>query len=805
MRFLAGQLDGLVYGGDAWTVCERRAGSTAPSNSGDSVFCIGNGFIGIRGFFDETSQGSDRRSPIVHLNGVYEKTPIHYHEAGHGFASSSDTRIPVADGTQLQIFVGGEKISEATGSYLERVRELDLQAGVLRYTATWRSHADQTLRIHIERAALFERRELAIQKIILTPEDFSGEITARVTLNSPSIYYDVEENGLSKGPYDPRIGPILKTTPWQAMPRERGDPLLSFAHRTKNSRFFVFSALETTAASPSLINTRDERSEKACVRTMTFHAGQANPIEIDCCLAYGAQQGGETSQGRASVKNALAHASASGAAALLSGQARYLEAFWANAGVAMPTAPDLLRALRFGMFQLLQAAGSDGRTSVSAKGQTGEGYEGHIFWDAEIFALPFFVFNKPEIARSMLAYRYSGLAAARRNAQVLGHARGALYPWRTIAGEECSSYFPAGSAQYHINADIAYAIRQYVEATGDQAFLVSHGAEMIVETARIWLEIGYFDPGRKGAFSINEVTGPDEYSALVNNNLYTNVMAKSHLEYAVEVLELLRNAYREDFERLWTGLQLSNDEVAQWRRAAQKMLKPYDEERKLYLQDDAFLHRKPWPAAEIPKDKLPLLMHFHPLAIYRRQVCKQADAVLAMHLLKEQFSKQDVNRALDFYEKVTVHDSTLSPCVFGAVAARCGDLRKAYDYFVQTALIDLEDVCRNTGYGLHMAAMGGAWICLAMGFGGMRVTGGKLTFEPKYSDKIGEYGFKTQFKGRLLHITVRKSGVEYSLLKGETINFQHGDVEVNLLADATTVLAVAGLDDAIQSKKSANA
>jgi alpha,alpha-trehalose phosphorylase len=360
----------------------------------------------------------------------------------------------------------------------------------------------------------------------------------------------------------------------------------------------------------------------------------------------------------------------------------------------------------------------------------------------------------------------------------MSHATGALYPWRTIAGEECSAYFPAGTAQYHINADIAYSIKLYMEATGDQEYLVKHGAEIVMETARIWMGLGSYD--REGRFCINQVTGPDEYTALVNNNYYTNAMARMHLDFAASIAEQLQADAPEEFARIAKLAALEANEPAAWRRAASLMNLPYDEALQIHAQDDSFLSKKVWDFANTPKENYPLLLNYHPMVIYRHQVCKQADVVLALLLLSDQFTLEDKRRDFDYYEAVTTHDSSLSSCIFSIIAAEVGYQDKAYDYFMETARLDLDDTHGNTHYGVHTAAMAGTWMGVAYGFAGMRVVGGELSFAPKVPKQWQHYTFKIHFKGALLEVHVEPGRADYRLLQGEVLDFSHGGEPVAL-------------------------
>ncbi|HXT36055.1 MAG TPA: glycosyl hydrolase family 65 protein, partial [Chloroflexota bacterium] len=488
----------------------------------------------------------------------------------------------------------------------------------------------------------------------------------------------------------------------------------------------------------------------------------------------------------ARTKATLETAGAAGFASLCSGQQEFLDQFWRRADVEIAGDDALQQGMHFNQFHLLQSVGRDGKTNIAAKGITGEGYEGHYFWDSEIYVFPFFLYTQPDVARKLLEYRYQGLEQARERAREMSHPKGALYPWRTIGGEECSAYFPAGTAQYHFNADIAYSIKQYLEATGDQSFLVPYGAEIVLETARIWIGIGNYAGDR---FTINDVTGPDEYTAIVNNNYYTNAMAKLHLEYAAELAETLRATRPDEFARLAQEIALEPDEPSDWRRAAEHMYLPYDAVLGIHPQDDSFLVKKRWDFAATPRDHYPLLLHYHPLVIYRHQVCKQADLVLALLLVGDQFTLEEKKRDFDYYEAVTTHDSSLSTCIFSIIASEIGYRDKAYSYFMATARMDLDNTHGNSQYGVHTAAMAGSWLCVVYGFAGMRVSHGALRFAPYLPDHWSHYQFTIRFRDQVLQVRVSGTMAEYRLVEGTLLECTDHDRAIRLTAE-TPVQAV---------------
>ena len=359
-----------------------------------------------------------------------------------------------------------------------------------------------------------------------------------------------------------------------------------------------------------------------------------------------------------------------------------------------------------------------------------------------------------------------------------------MFPWRTIGGEEASAYYAAGTAQYHINADIMYALRKYVQATGDEPFLRNFGAEMLVETARLWADLGFYSDAKQGKFCINGVTGPDEYNAVVNNNAYTNLMARENLRYAIEVIESLQATEPDAYNALVHKTALEPSEVKAWRRAAENMYVPYDEKLKIIPQDDNFLDREPWDFRNTPADRYPLLLFYHPLDIYRKQVIKQADVVLAIFLLGGVFSLEAKKRNFEFYDPLTTGDSSLSSCVEAITAAQIGDMDKAFRYGTAALLMDLADIGGNVKDGCHIASMGGTWMMLTYGFAGMRDHDGTLSFWPRRApEENAVLRFPVTYRGQLLEVEINPDNVEYALREGERLVIRHETETLELTRD----------------------
>jgi alpha,alpha-trehalose phosphorylase len=470
-------------------------------------------------------------------------------------------------------------------------------------------------------------------------------------------------------------------------------------------------------------------------------------------------------------------------------QEQYMDDFWRRSDVRVRdvreertkrSTVEIQQATRFNLFHILQASARAEDAGVPAKGLTGQAYEGHYFWDSEIYVLPFLIYTSPRIAKNLLTFRYRMLPQARARARQLGH-RGAMFPWRTISGEEASAYYAAGTAQYHINADIMYALRKYVQATGDEPFLRDCGAEMLVETARLWLSLGFYSETKEGKFCINSVTGPDEYNTVVNNNAYTNLMARENLRYAAETVQCLQTTYPGAYNALVQKTALEPSEPQAWVRAVESMYVPYDEKLQIIPQDDSFLDREPWDFQNTPSDRYPLLLFYHPLNIYRKQVIKQADVVLAMFLLGNAFSAEAKKRNFEFYDPLTTGDSSLSSCVEAIIAAEVGDIDKAIRYGMAALLMDLADVGGNVKDGCHIASMGGTWMMLTYGLGGMRDDDGTLSFWPRRAPEDNAIlRFPVTYRGQILEVEIGMDKVEYALREGVCLVIRHETEEIQL-------------------------
>ena len=763
---------------DAWRICEP--GYDVNTNYlSESLFALGNGTIGLRGTHEESYLGPEGSSQEGnYLNGFYESEPITYPENAYGLARNNHFMLNLPNGKGMELWLADEKFNLANGRIINYQRQLDFRTGILSRTVQWESPQGRQVEVVSERLVSFTDRHLYAIRYRVTAINFSASLRLSSTLNANVSNLQTAD--------DPRVGSKITAPPLQVLAQQNTPDFLGFEHKTLHSQFHVVSSIAHTTndwVADEPVGGDDEQDQhqtQVLARHFIADIEQGHSVTLCKFGCYFSSRDYPAKELMLLSADYLSRARQQGFDHFAKQQREYLQAFWQQADVEIAGDLALQQGIHFNQFHLLQSVGRDGQTNIAAKGLSGEGYEGHYFWDTEIYILPFFLYSKPEIARTLLDYRYLGLQQARQRAREMGHKQGALYPWRTIGGEECSAYFPAGSAQYHINADIAYAVKQYLEARDDQEFLLNCAAEMVWETARIWLDLGHFSGTTPEVFRINEVTGPDEYTALVNNNYYTNAMAKMHMLFALTLVEKLRRDHNEDYRRIIDKIMLTEAEISAWKSAAHSMLLPYDKALQIHAQDDSFLTKKIWDFANTPDEQYPLLLHFHPLVIYRHQVCKQADLLLAMLLLPDQFTLEEKRRNFDYYEKITTHDSSLSSCIFSIIAAEIGDHEKAYRYFMETARLDLDDTHHNTKHGIHTAAMAGTWMCISYGFGGMRIINGQLHFSPTLPRQWQHYQFQININHATLNIRIDSEATEYRLTAGSELKFFHRQQIVTL-------------------------
>ena len=749
-----------AYGTEPWRLVENRLDLELLAQS-ESIFALSNGHIGLRGNLDE---GEPHGLPGSYLNSVYEVRPLPYAEAGYGYPESGQTVINVTNGKIIRLLVDDEPFDIRYGNLHSHERILDLRAGTLTRQVDWSSPAGARIRVTSVRMVSLTQRAIAAISYTVEPVDSK----LRLVLQSEIV----ANEELPPAGNDPRLSAILQNALVSEEHQSSNDGAPARAvlvHRTRLSGLRIAAGMSHVINGPERMAIRTESYDDLGRVTVAAEVAPGEQIQIVKHIGYGWSSGRSRPALIDQVVAALAAAHLTGWDGLVAEQRAYLDEFWEGADVEVDGDAEIQQAVRFGLFHILQAGARAEYRPIAAKGLTGTGYDGHTFWDTETFVLPVLMYTHPSAAADALRWRHLVLPEAKRHATELGLA-GAAFPWRTIRGQECSGYWPAGTAAFHINADIANAVGRYLDATEDSAFEEEVGLELLVETARLWRSLGQHDA--VGRFRIDGVTGPDEYSAIKDNNVYTNLMAQRNMAYAADLATRLPVVAE--------ALGVTTEEAASWRDAAAAIYIPFDERLGVHPQHEGFTDYARWDFKNTPEDRYPLLLHYPYFQLYRKQVVKQADLALAMYLRTDAFTPEQKARNFAYYEALTVRDSSLSANTQAVIAAEVGQLDLAHDYLAEAALMDLRDVEHNTSDGIHMASLAGAWMALVAGFGGMRAGAGALTFSPRLPGGISELRFRLRYRGRKLRVTINSERARYELLEGDPLPVVHHGKEFEL-------------------------
>jgi alpha,alpha-trehalose phosphorylase len=744
---------------EPWNLRETRLDLDMLAQT-ESVFALSNGHIGWRANLDE---GEPHALPGSYLNGLYELRPLPYAENYYGSPESGQTVINITNGKLIRLFVDDEPFDVRYGELRSHERKLDFRAGVLRRTAEWESPAGRAVKVATCRLVSFTQRAIAAISYEVTALDAPVRIAVQSEL--------LANEELPQFAGDPRTAAALEQ-PLEAEFHHVSDNAVVLVHKTKRSGLRVSAAMDHTIDGPDGVLTETKAFEDGGLVSAATVLKPGETLRIIKFVAYGWSAERSLPAVRDQVWAALSGARQATWEGLQADQRAYLDDFWSRADVEVEGDAEVQQAVRFALFHVMQAGARGERRPIPAKGLTGPGYDGHAFWDTESFVLPVLNLTAPDVAASALRWRHGTLSLARERAAQLGLA-GAAFPWRTIAGQECSGYWPAGSAAFHVNADIADAVVRYVDATGDHAFEAGPGIELLIETARLWRSLGHHDA--QGSFHIDGVTGPDEYSAIADDNIYTNLMARRNMVAAANAADRHPDRARE--------LGVDAEEAASWRDAATDMHIPFDDMLNVHPQAEKFTRHQKWDFDGTKPDQYPLLLHFTYFDLYRKQVVKQADLVLAMFTCSSEFTAEQKARNFDYYEALTVRDSSLSASTQAIVAAEVGHLALAYDYLGEAALMDLRDLEHNTRDGVHIASLAGSWLALVCGFGGLRHEGGKLTFAPALPQGLTKLTFSLVIRGSRLKVQVTAGSTSYELAGGGPLTISHHGEELQISSD----------------------
>lgn len=738
----------------------------------ETTFALSNGYIGTRGTLEE-NYDFDIETGLEgnFINGFYEQEPIRYGEWNFGFPTESQSLLNLPNVKTVRFYIEDELFDMRQGTISDYQRVLHMKEGIVERSLIWTSPNGRRVQIRTERMVSFVKKNWMEQLYEITLLDKDSQITFVSELDADIENHTRKTNPLvDYGPFGRRLYPDKI---------EADKEILFYKGTTKNSNLTMACGCFHKILAENY-KVCASKSEFKAELTYKLEAKKQVPVRLEKYIAYTSTLDEPKEQLEEFIKKELEESKNIGYEKIRQMQVSYMHNFWEGADIQIDGDNALQQGLRFNLFHIMQGAGRDGKTGMGAKGLTGEGYEGHYFWDTEMYVLPVLVFTDPALAKSLLHFRFATLEQARERARILGHQKGALYPWRTINGTEASTYYPLGTAQYHINADIAYAFWLYYSVTKDYEFLKEEAVEVLCETARVWADVGSFAECKGNRYCICCVTGPDEYNALVDNNFYTNLMARENLRAALKALEIIKEE-KAAYDRLVHKIGLTDDECVLWQKIIEKMYLPYDEQLGIYPQDDGFLMRKQWDDSKIPEEKRHLLYeNYHPLFVFRQKMSKQADAILGFYLHSNFFTKEEIKKNYDFYQTVTLHHSSLSTCIFGIVACQIGYYEEAFRYFTESARMDLDDYHNNFYAGIHAANMAGTWQAMVNGFAGMRVNNEKLEFHPFLPESWNGYRFLLTYQKSRLEVNVSKGEVRVTLKNKVPVSLWLGEKEYKL-------------------------
>ncbi|GAA3760690.1 glycosyl hydrolase family 65 protein [Microbacterium kribbense] len=738
----------------------------------ETLFAVGNGYLGLRGNHPE---GRHAHEQGTFINGFHETFPIRHAEQAYGFAEVGQTILNAPDAKVMRVYVDDEPLTFDLADIRGYERTLDLRDGVLRRSILWATPSGKSVRVDFERMVSFQERHLALMSVDVTVLDADAPVTISCQIvnrqDGEDVYGGVPTAPRKAG-FDPRRGEriVERVLQPQEFWQDKTRSTLSYRVAQSGMSLAVVADHIVQTENPYTMRTLVEPDIAKNVFRVQAKAGV--PVRVVKLVSYHTGRRGVPARELVDrCRRTLDRAMEASMPAHIARQRAWLDAFWARSDVRIGGRDDLQQAVRWCLFQLAQAAARADGEGVAAKGVTGSGYSGHYFWDTEIYVLPFLAYTTPQWALNAMRMRVKMLPAARRRAHQLTEA-GALFPWRTINGEEASAYYAAGTAQYHINADVCYALAKYVRVTGDSEFLYREGVDIAVETARLWATLGFWrSHDGVESFHIHGVTGPDEYTTVVNDNLFTNVMARFNLRFAARTVREMAERDGEVYRSMLARLNLDPAEPDSWDRAAEALHIPYSAQLGIHPQDEVFLEKEVWDLERTPPEQRPLLLHFHPLVIYRYQVLKQADVVLALFLQGNHFTAEEKLADFEYYDPLTTGDSTLSAVVQAILAAEVGYQELAADYFERALFVDLADLHHNAADGAHVASAGGIWTILVSGFGGMRDYGGELSFDPRLPEGWDDLSYVIRWRGTPLHITLERSRMTVRAGEGTFVSF----------------------------------
>lgn len=741
---------------DEWSIIEEGFDKERVMSS-ESLFSIGNGAMGQRANFEETYTGETFQGSYI--AGVYypDKTKVGWWKNGYPEYFAKVLNAPNWIGIDVEI--NGETLDLNQIEISNFRRELNMKEGWLGRNFKAKLKNGIKVEVKVLRFLSLDLDELGAIKYEIKPLNNSAKITFKPYVDSGVTNRDANWEETF---WEPIISGIEKESAFVQA-------------RTFKTGFNVVTYMENSV----FIN--DEKQEINSSENLQTETKVQFKYEVEVAqnqMASLVKFGGYTVSTNhaenelvATAQNILSKANEIGFENLFQNQKNAWAKIWEMADISIEGDVKAQQGIRFNIFQLNQTyLGKDARLNIGPKGFTGEKYGGSTYWDTEAYCFSFYMATKnQEVARSLLAYRYNHLEKAIENAEKLGFKNGAaLYPMVTMNGEECHNEWEITFEEIHRNGAIAFAIFNYVRFTGDFSYVPEMGLEVLIGIARFWHQRANFSKD-KNQFVILGVTGPNEYENNINNNFYTNYLAKWCIDYTVELIDKIEKDFTSDSVRILNKTRLSKAEISEWKNVADNMYFPYSEEYGVYLQQDGFLDKDLTPVEQLDKANRPLNQKWSWDRILRSPYIKQADTLQGFYFFEDDFTTEELERHFDFYEPLTVHESSLSPCVHSIQAAKLGRMEQAYEFYLRTSRLDLDDYNKEVEEGLHITSMAGTWMSIVEGFGGMRVKNDQLHFTPQIPKEWKSYSFNVNFRNKILKVNVSHDGTEFNLEGNENL------------------------------------
>ncbi|MGB5362601.1 MAG: glycoside hydrolase family 65 protein [Aureibaculum sp.] len=735
---------------DNWSIIEEGFDADQVKSS-ESIFSIGNGAMGQRANFEELYSGPTFQGSYI--AGVYypDKTRVGWWKNGYPEYFAKVLNAPNWIG--INVIVNGEPLDLFTCKKIEGFRrELNMKEGWLSRSFKAVLQNNTQVQVESKRFLSLELDEIGAIKYSVTPLNDDAEIIFEPYLdggitNEDSNWDDKFWNitGIAHSDNQAFIEAHTMKTNFHTCTFMQSEILVN--NKRKDIKPKIFEAEDIISFAYTV---KTQKNQTATIHKYAGYTVDRDHHQNELVLA---------------AKKALATAVKSGFNALLKQQKNAWSEIWKMSDISIEGDVKAQQGIRFNIFQLNQTyLGTDAHLNIGPKGFTGEKYGGSTYWDTEAYCIPFYMATKDQqVARNLLEYRYHHLSKAIENAEKLGFSNGAaLYPMVTMNGEECHNEWEITFEEIHRNGAIAFAIYNYHRFTGDNSYIKEKGLEVLIAIARFWYQRATFST-LKDKYVILGVTGPNEYENNVNNNFYTNYLAKWCLEYTVDCINSVKHNYIEDFERIRVKTNLKGEETYKWIEVADDMYFPFSEEHNIYLQQDSFLDKELIKVDKLPKSERPINQKWSWDRILRSPYIKQADTLQGFYFFEDRFTLEELERHFDFYEPFTVHESSLSPCVHCIQAAKLGRMEQAYDFYLRTSRLDLDDYNHEVEEGLHITSMAGTWMSIVEGFGGMRVNNEKLSFAPRIPEQWQSYSFKVNFRQQIIDVNVSKDGTTFKI------------------------------------------